>query len=365
MKFNINKTNVGNRILNIRNSLNLTLEQFGNIEGINAERSNVSKWERGSSLPNRARLEVIAKLGKITVNELLYGSTEEFLKNNLIELINDIDNTGYLLDALQGIHLIQFTYWLNKKIDINNIEDVQTIFESYLHEFIENRKSENFSKIAYLKKNKKLTLETYNILRGGNYFSDLALDKLNKNIALNENNQDFYDEKDINQYYNDFSNIDDFFNIYNDDIEAMKYFYLLDDFYLNVKNKEQNFKGNYDNLNFLNMDFNYFLKLKNKYKINDFLDYDTETDFYIDAEMYTIPYKPNKYKITNFKEIIGLYIIDLDTTYFLANYSSSEDVPLNTEAEYFILKHDNSYQITKITEIPDCKYIAPIIGRLE
>ena len=88
----------------------------------------------------------------------------------------------------------------------------------------------------------------------------------------------------------------------------MKYFYLLDDFYLNVKNKEQNFKGNYDNLNFLNMDFNYFLKLKNKYKINDFLDYDTETDFYIDAEMYTIPYKPNKYKITNFKEIIGLYI---------------------------------------------------------
>ena len=40
-------------------------------------------------------------------------------------------------------------------------------------------------------------------------------------------------------------------------------------------------------------------------------------------------------------------------------------VPLNTEAKYFILNHDNTYQITKITEIPDCKYIAPIIGTLE
>ena len=40
-------------------------------------------------------------------------------------------------------------------------------------------------------------------------------------------------------------------------------------------------------------------------------------------------------------------------------------VPLNTEADYFILNHDNTYQITKITEIPDCKYIAPVIGKLE
>ena len=40
-------------------------------------------------------------------------------------------------------------------------------------------------------------------------------------------------------------------------------------------------------------------------------------------------------------------------------------VPLNTEADYFILNRDNTYQISKITEIPDCKYISPIIGRLE
>ena len=56
---------------------------------------------------------------------------------------------------------------------------------------------------------------------------------------------------------------------------------------------------------------------------------------------------------------------DTDTTYFLANYLSIKKVPLNTEALYFILNRDNTYQISKITEIPDCKYISPIIGRLE
>ena len=80
MKFNIDKIKVGERIFNIRNSLNLTLEQFGKIDNLNASKSIVLRWENGTSLPNRARLEVIAKLGKITVNELLYGSTEEFLK---------------------------------------------------------------------------------------------------------------------------------------------------------------------------------------------------------------------------------------------------------------------------------------------
>ena len=54
-----------------------------------------------------------------------------------------------------------------------------------------------------------------------------------------------------------------------------------------------------------------------------------------------------------------------NTLYYLAHYKSIDRVPLNTEADYFILNHDNTYQITKITEIPDCKYLAPIIGKLE
>ena len=73
----INKKAVGARIKQIRMNKGYTLEQFGKDPAINAERSNVSKWERGATLPNRSRLEVIAKKGNMTVNELLYGNTEK------------------------------------------------------------------------------------------------------------------------------------------------------------------------------------------------------------------------------------------------------------------------------------------------
>ena len=79
----------------------------------------------------------------------------------------------------------------------------------------------------------------------------------------------------------------------------------------------------------------------------------------------TVELKANKYKIDDFKNITGLYIESEDTLYYLAHYKSIVRVPLNTEAQYFILNHDNSYFISKITEKPDCKYLAPILGKME
>lgn len=83
----MDKKAVGERIFNIRNRLNLTLEQFGKDKNINAERSNVSKWERGATLPNRSRLEVIAKKGNMTLNELLYGNREKDIEELYEKLI--------------------------------------------------------------------------------------------------------------------------------------------------------------------------------------------------------------------------------------------------------------------------------------
>lgn len=92
---------VGKRIFNIRNSLNLTLEQFGKDPDINAERSNVSKWERGATLPNRSRLEVIAKKGNMTVNELLYGNSEKD-KEELFEGIIKLPR-GDVIDLMMRV----------------------------------------------------------------------------------------------------------------------------------------------------------------------------------------------------------------------------------------------------------------------
>lgn len=83
----VDKKAVGRRIREIRISKACTLEEFGNI--LKAGKSNVRKWEIGFTLPNKERQKKIAKMGKITVNELLYGNIEkdvEELYQRLIKL---------------------------------------------------------------------------------------------------------------------------------------------------------------------------------------------------------------------------------------------------------------------------------------
>lgn len=86
----IDKKETGNRIKQIRFSKGDTLEDFGiriarvlNIPSSKApSKSNISKWEAGSSLPNKIRLKAIADIGEIPVEELLYGNIE---KNSSID----------------------------------------------------------------------------------------------------------------------------------------------------------------------------------------------------------------------------------------------------------------------------------------
>ena len=44
MKFNIDKIKLGHRIFKIRNSMNLTLDEFGKV--INASKSSISEWKK-------------------------------------------------------------------------------------------------------------------------------------------------------------------------------------------------------------------------------------------------------------------------------------------------------------------------------
>ena len=87
MKINVNKKAVGSRIKQIRTSKGYTLESFGKLFG--ASKSNVQKWETGFTLPNKERLASISKIADMTVNELLYGSTYEFINNNFDNLLSD------------------------------------------------------------------------------------------------------------------------------------------------------------------------------------------------------------------------------------------------------------------------------------
>lgn len=97
----VDKKAVGLRIFYIRKKMYLTLEQFGKIDNLNASKSIVLRWENGTSLPNRSRLEIIAKLGNITVNELLYGNSEKD-KEELFEGITKLPK-GDVIDLMMRV----------------------------------------------------------------------------------------------------------------------------------------------------------------------------------------------------------------------------------------------------------------------
>lgn len=84
---NINKKQVGRRILAIRKRRNLTLIDFA--KKIGASKSSVSDWEKGFRLPSEGILTKIAIMGNTSVDKLLYGegiNEVEELYKSLIKL---------------------------------------------------------------------------------------------------------------------------------------------------------------------------------------------------------------------------------------------------------------------------------------
>lgn len=126
MKIIIDKKAVGSRINQIRIRKGYTLEAFGKLFSVS--KSNVLKWEQGQSLPNKERLVSISKLADLTVNELLYGSIDEFLENNLE---NFIFNNPIISSELLCFNFFEITkkYLESKSKTINDISDIINLLE--------------------------------------------------------------------------------------------------------------------------------------------------------------------------------------------------------------------------------------------
>lgn len=176
----------------------MTLEEFGNLFG--ASRGNVSLWEKGSSIPNNKRLKEIADLGNISVDELLYGNKNIFLRSiihkrlekilgdeakdstyknyiqqNKEKIINDI------LREIQDISILdaspsEFDNFIDLKIEehtiisFNRINVMLHSFSSNLENMVsltnhfitsnENDKSTNLQDIAIAKETRNYLQET-------------------------------------------------------------------------------------------------------------------------------------------------------------------------------------------------------------
>lgn len=347
MKKNIDKNKLGQRIFSIRNRLKYTLEQFGEIKGLNASKSIVLRWENGSSIPSRARLEMIAKIGDTTTNQLLYGSIDEFLENNIEELIKESDypidlTDNELSEKLKRelidyvlLRLNEYSGYQQEENLIDNIDTLCSKVASFISEYIYNDIVKLTELLSEYPKETREFIEKH--LRIEN------IERLNLPVEITEKISDYniffsylscINEDDISKNYSILKFLS------NRMIEKIKSngFYLEDraTLYITLSNVlENNVDLHTDN--FIGFDF--------IFKENIFLQ--------------------NKYGIDDYNIMVGLKIEKENSLYYLANYPRIEDVPLNTEAQYFILNHDNSYFISKITEKPDCKYLAPILGKME
>ena len=74
MKEKISSDQVGYRISNIRRELGLTMEEFGKL--LNTSKGVVNNWEKGRNVPNKARLKIIANIGNVSMEYLLYGKED-------------------------------------------------------------------------------------------------------------------------------------------------------------------------------------------------------------------------------------------------------------------------------------------------
>lgn len=345
MKTKIDKSKVGSRIFNIRQNKNLTLEEFGKI--FNAGKSNVQKWEIGSSLPTRERLDKIAKIGNTTINQLLYGSVNEFLENNIEEIFKFADEPLILSSGSQSylfkINCIDYILsnlkeHVSFEKDTELLEDIKSLLgwiSSFICEFL----------IEEIEEFREIFTQYKEILERILKDFPTEVDKINFDFSIEIFNEirtverlleyvSIENEKFVIENYQILKHLSNLVI----SIAKMNslFVYRKTTLYITLSNLIEN-NVNLHTDNFIGFDF--------IFKENTFI--------------------PNKYGIDNYNIVVGLKIEKENSLYYLANYPRIEDVPLNTEAQYFILNHDNSYFISKITEKPDCKYLAPILGKLE
>lgn len=198
MKTKINKKAVGSRIKQIRTNKGYTLESFGKLFG--ASKSNVQKWETGFTLPNKERLATIAKIADMTVNELMYGSVDEFLKFNYEDIISHTHGEyGELI--LKTINISNFLKFIkDKKLDnslLNDLDNLLEIIWDLSNDYIMNTKQRTYTteKGSYI-----ISDDLYKLIQALKIL-ETHKDKTNNSAQLDDTIESFY--KVINMYLED------------------------------------------------------------------------------------------------------------------------------------------------------------------
>lgn len=96
---------IGKRIKEIRLNLSdkkTTLENFGKMLDLQADKAVVNKWEKGVNLPNKERLKQIAEIGNVSIEYLYFGINTKKVTEIIREIENNpVSNVGYFITQEQ------------------------------------------------------------------------------------------------------------------------------------------------------------------------------------------------------------------------------------------------------------------------
>lgn len=112
---------VGNRIKDIRISLGLTMEEFGEL--FYTSKGTVNNWEKGRNLPNKENLQLIAYAGKISTAELLYGDKRIYLREFIEKELNSEKFYPWddYVDKYKDVLIQNTTRSIEKYMEVKNL----------------------------------------------------------------------------------------------------------------------------------------------------------------------------------------------------------------------------------------------------
>lgn len=127
-------TEVGQRIKQIRNQKGLSQKEFA--KRTKSTIPAISNWENGRNLPNKERLKTIADLAEISVGELLYGVSENYIRKIFDELKDaDDEFMPFIINSLHNSN----NYYPTRKEVIDEYNEVVDIVNDASNKFTNKR----------------------------------------------------------------------------------------------------------------------------------------------------------------------------------------------------------------------------------
>ncbi|MDT2842878.1 helix-turn-helix domain-containing protein [Vagococcus lutrae] len=122
----IDKIRLGSQIKTIRLSLGMNQEQFGELFEPIANKSIVSRWEKGQSIPSAERLKIISDVSNTPIEELIYGN----LKDTLFSIVKEADS------VFEKYNFINYDKIITDFKDHNKVREKQLLFSlgAFKHE---------------------------------------------------------------------------------------------------------------------------------------------------------------------------------------------------------------------------------------